>query len=70
MWRPVPAGKTLDIPAALHKKKPVYRLLATTTLHLEVLITAEQLDLTRLDSKAVFLVFAEQSWKVKVVVWS
>lgn len=57
MWHLVPAGKTLDIPAALHKKEPVYRLLATQMLHLEVLINAERLDLTRRDLKAVFLVF-------------
>lgn len=61
MWRPVPARKTLDIPAALHKKEPVYRLLATPTLHLEVLITAKRLDLTRLDLKAVLLVFVEEN---------
>lgn len=68
MWRPVPARKTLDIPADLHKKEPVYRLLATPALHLEVLITPKRLVLILFDLKAVFLVFVEQSWKHKVVV--
>lgn len=57
MWRPVPARKTLDIPAALHKKEAVYRLLATPPLHLEVLITPERLVLILFDLKPVFLVF-------------